>query len=63
LGVLCRSGSHTRCMIWFVVGLLALAWRVVPLPLAVAVGRSLRQSSPEYVPERLAESVRGSVAA
>jgi hypothetical protein len=43
-------------MIWIVLALVV-AWCVVPLPLAVAVGRSLRQSSPEHVPVLWAESV------
>lgn len=45
-------------MIWLILGLLAVAWCVVPLPLAVAVGRSLEQSSPDHVPPLLAESLR-----
>lgn len=44
-------------MIWLLVALLAVAWCVVPLPLAVAVGRSLRQSSDEHVPVLLAEAL------
>jgi hypothetical protein len=42
-------------MIWLLAAVAA--WCVVPLPLAVAVGRSLRQSSPEHVPARLVEAL------
>lgn len=46
-------------MMWLLIGLVVLGWCVVPLPLAVAVGRSLRQSSPEYVPVLLVEAQAG----
>lgn len=51
----CRADRQTRSMIWLLAAVAA--WCVVPLPLAVAVGRSLRQSSPEHVPARLVEAL------
>lgn len=45
-------------MSWFLLGMAVLAWCVVPLPMAVAVGRSFRQSSPEYLPPLLVEALR-----
>ncbi|WP_244930139.1 hypothetical protein [Nocardioides sp. W7] len=44
-------------MSWFLLGLVLLVWCVVPLPLAIAVGRSFRQSSPDQVPPLLAEAL------
>lgn len=46
-------------MVWLLVVVAALAWCVVPLPLTVAVGRSLRRSSEDcesVLVESLAES-------
>lgn len=51
------SGVQTRGMSWFLLGLVVLAWCVVPLPLAIAVGRAFAQSSPDQVPPLLAEAL------
>lgn len=58
MGLLCIGHRQDRGMSWFLLGMAALAWCVVPLPLAVAVGRSFRQSSPEYLPPLLVEALR-----
>lgn len=57
MGLLCMGDRQDQEMSWFLLGMAVLAWCVVPLPLAVAVGRSFRQSSPECLPPLLAEAL------